>query len=289
MITKINYIYLIREREFVRLNENVYKIGKTEMEPNTRLSGYPKKSEILLFLIVDNCHKSENLLIEEFKKKFIWRKDIGREYFEGNRHDMIILIYKLNYIKDNSQDNKNSQVPQSNAVKGNETLINNSKCDTVINNKYNISQNIIDNENNKKYHCNICDFNTDDRRFWYAHKKSKLHFKNLVNKENNSYQCSECNHSFSTLLSLQKHLEKCDYDSKFNKKLEILKLEFENKLLHEKINNKNVIDKLKLEVENKFLQEEYNLLKKKNESLKEKNIFLKDETRKLNNIFKEIE
>ena len=31
-MTAINYIYLLQEREFLKTNENIYKIGKTMQE-----------------------------------------------------------------------------------------------------------------------------------------------------------------------------------------------------------------------------------------------------------------
>jgi len=39
-VTAICIVYIIREREFLRLNEPVYKIGMTTQELNSRLSGY---------------------------------------------------------------------------------------------------------------------------------------------------------------------------------------------------------------------------------------------------------
>jgi putative salt-induced outer membrane protein YdiY len=42
---KKNHIYLLQEREFVRLNENTYTIGKTR-KSKTRFYGYPKGSHI---------------------------------------------------------------------------------------------------------------------------------------------------------------------------------------------------------------------------------------------------
>lgn len=88
-----NFIYLIKEREFIRLNENIYKLGRTKQEPNRRLTGYPKNSEVLLFVQVRNCESMENRLIKSFKKKFIHKREYGREYFEGDKEKMMIEIY----------------------------------------------------------------------------------------------------------------------------------------------------------------------------------------------------
>lgn len=90
---KAQFIYLIREREFIRLKENTYKIGRTKQEPNSRLNGYPKNSEVLLFIKVHNCDLMENILINIFKKKFIQKKEYGREYFAGDKNQMIMQIH----------------------------------------------------------------------------------------------------------------------------------------------------------------------------------------------------
>lgn len=81
---KNNFVYLIREREFIRLKESVYKLGKTTQLPNTRLQGYPKSSQIILFMDVFDCHKTEKKLISSFDNLFTCRRDIGREYYEGD-------------------------------------------------------------------------------------------------------------------------------------------------------------------------------------------------------------
>jgi len=46
----LEYLYILREREFLNLRNPIYKIGKTRQEPNSRLSGYPKGSEIYAFV-----------------------------------------------------------------------------------------------------------------------------------------------------------------------------------------------------------------------------------------------
>ena len=100
---EINYIYLLQEREFIKTNENIYKIGKTKQKNNDRLKQYPKGSILLFQMICNSCDTSEKELIEKFKKKYKHREDIGSEYFEGDYNDMINIIYtnisSLNEIK----------------------------------------------------------------------------------------------------------------------------------------------------------------------------------------------
>ena len=83
-----NYVYMIQEREFIKLNEPVYKIGKTS-NPKSRLSAYPKGSEVLFISLVSDCHQIEKEIIENFNDKFIHRNDIGKEYFQGDDMEMI--------------------------------------------------------------------------------------------------------------------------------------------------------------------------------------------------------
>lgn len=88
----MGYIYLLREREFIRLNEETYKIGKTKQSPEKRFVTYPKGSEIYILLKVDNCDESEKILLELFKKKFKHRTEYGEEYFGGSVDWMVKLI-----------------------------------------------------------------------------------------------------------------------------------------------------------------------------------------------------
>jgi len=41
------YIYLIREREFIKTNEPIYKIGKTKQPCLNRLYNYPKGTALI--------------------------------------------------------------------------------------------------------------------------------------------------------------------------------------------------------------------------------------------------
>jgi hypothetical protein len=91
-----NYIYLIREREFIRTGEDVYKVGKTTQPPNKRLCGYPKHSEVILFLKVNNCHVTEKLILSQMKELFTHETDLGNEYFRGSSGDMVKTICDVN-------------------------------------------------------------------------------------------------------------------------------------------------------------------------------------------------
>ena len=83
------YNYLIQEREFIKSGECIYKIGQTRQEHNKRFYGYPKGSIILLQLVCSDCIACEKEIKKKFISKYIHRKDIGTEYFEGDAKIMM--------------------------------------------------------------------------------------------------------------------------------------------------------------------------------------------------------
>ena len=87
-----HYIYLVREREFIRMHENIYKLGKTTQIASNQLTSCGKTIEVLLFVKVLDCHKLEPTLMKLFEYNFKQKNDIGLEYFEGNPNDMIKAI-----------------------------------------------------------------------------------------------------------------------------------------------------------------------------------------------------
>ncbi len=90
--TNPGHIYMIQEREFIKTNENIYKIGKSKNIVN-RMPAYPKHSKIfLIFYIPYNVNKLEKYIIENCDKIFICRSDIGREYYECSSNSMIQLL-----------------------------------------------------------------------------------------------------------------------------------------------------------------------------------------------------
>ena len=79
----MEYIYLIKEREFIKTEEEIYKIGRSAQYNAKRINQYPNGSIILLIIFCGNSEEIEKFLITEFKKLFKQRRDIGLEYFEG--------------------------------------------------------------------------------------------------------------------------------------------------------------------------------------------------------------
>lgn len=96
------FIYLIRLREFVNDNRNVYKLGMTTREFIKRMQQYSAKSvdEVYIKYYVDDCKYVESELKKIFNNTFIVMRDYGKEYYCGDVWEMVNTIH--NYIMDNN-------------------------------------------------------------------------------------------------------------------------------------------------------------------------------------------
>ena len=64
------------------------------------LKSYPADSEVLFFIQVEHSKEVEKRLLKEFDKFFDNKKEIGREYYYGDRDSMICLILSDKSLKD---------------------------------------------------------------------------------------------------------------------------------------------------------------------------------------------
>lgn len=85
----MEYVYILHEREFIRLKENTYKIGRTATGPFARFKGYPKGSKLLFLHNVKDAKPIENQIKKAFKYKYEQMKEYGSEYFRGDLSEMI--------------------------------------------------------------------------------------------------------------------------------------------------------------------------------------------------------
>lgn len=130
------FLYIIQEREFIRLNENIFKIGKTKQLNLRRFAAYPKNSNLLFYTICSDIDNIEKYIIRDFKQNFIHRIEFGNEYFEGEfiemRMNMINIIHK--YDKKNKFSIQNVYIKEyttNNVIQDNTTK-------NVINNRHQI-------------------------------------------------------------------------------------------------------------------------------------------------------
>lgn len=82
---------MVKEREFIKTDEAIYKIGKST-NIKSRMPSYPKNS--IIYGIVYSCdvHKAEKDLIRHFDERFKQRPDIGREYYELCKDDTVPMV-----------------------------------------------------------------------------------------------------------------------------------------------------------------------------------------------------
>ena len=249
-------VYMIREREFSRLNENTYKIGKTSRDLNSRMSGYPKGSEVCLFVNVKNYDVIEKIMIKKFKKKFVQKKEYGTEYFNGNPELMKNVINKI--IEKYDAKNQNCNI-------NNDINIDENNIKTINDNKLNIvKRKPID---TLLKECKKCNYKTNDYSNWNRHLKTKLHIKKtnhkILEKKNEESICEYCKKKYATLYTLKRHYDVCKkIISKNNDSKKMEKLEKENNKLKEELK----IQALK--IENKFQKK---IIKSKNKEIKSKN------------------
>jgi len=85
---KDGHIYVIKEREFLKTNENIYKIGRSKSIIN-RMPAYPKNSRIYSILYVKDVNEVEKFMIDRFDKLFVKRVDIGNEYYECSEEELM--------------------------------------------------------------------------------------------------------------------------------------------------------------------------------------------------------
>lgn len=97
-LEKIGYLYIIKEREFYKSKESVYKIGCTS-NIIRRVKQYPKDSILIYSIINENYIEIERKWLKQLNNnnEIIKRNDIGREYFECN---YLLLIDELRDIID---------------------------------------------------------------------------------------------------------------------------------------------------------------------------------------------
>lgn len=95
---KRQFIYIVQTKACVDQNDSTYKIGRTTLMPNQRMLGYPKNSEIIMFIRVDDSIALERRIKELFDINFIKRLDMGVEYYTGDINDMRnIMLNAINY------------------------------------------------------------------------------------------------------------------------------------------------------------------------------------------------
>ena len=213
-------VYLIQPREFIKSNENVYKLGRS-FHLDNRVKQYPNGSNTILMLNCNNSIACEKYLINLFKTKFIQKPYYGTEYFEGDKKLMIREI--INYIA-SIDDQENKEDKEDKKIVNNEVVIN-----EVVNKEVMIKEKIKEKKivskekikENSDRNCNNCKhifkYPSDLKKHFinsYHCKKSndeiQFYFDNII-KNIKIFNCNKCNKNFSRKDSLERHtlISKC--------------------------------------------------------------------------------
>ncbi len=274
----MSYVYLIKTRESIKLNEPIYKIGRTSQNGLLRLNQYPKGSELLLHIKCPNCNELEKIISNEFKKKFAQYLDYGTEYFEGDCEQMIDIIVMLvkkqkeYYINETNKKNTNNSkikntdntnnngvvfkndnsINDSGDVENNDSIVNNNdvkNIDDIKNsNTTNTNQNI--DVELGKYNCLQCLKNFKTSNGLWKHNK-KYHTPYQQGKLKKNSICDNCGKQLADRHSKWRHEKICKVKTlnEKDKMITNMKLEFEKEMLKVK-EEINIIKKTKiLEIE----------------------------------------
>jgi len=237
-----NYIYLLHEREHIRLSENVYKLGMTRQPNLERFHNYPKGSILLFQMECIDCKFVESILLQVFKDRFDKCCFYGNEYFKGNKSDMMSIIYLIianeDKIRECTTDRSSyiGGILKEHIIENKETTNENKETidensETIYENSETIYENIdttIENKDNKQkqYHCDKCDYYTS-RSFNYVkhimtdkHKLRSEHTTKVCNSspselsnESSGYRCPNCDRKYMAKRSLWRHSKQCQSSS----------------------------------------------------------------------------
>jgi hypothetical protein len=86
--------YLIHTRECFKLDEEIYKLGRSH-DIDNRVRQYAKGSKILCLISCNNSIQCEKELIALFRIHFKHAKEYGHEYFEGSKELMMKMMHEF--------------------------------------------------------------------------------------------------------------------------------------------------------------------------------------------------
>lgn len=218
-------IYLLIEREFLKSNLPIYKIGRSSQENDKRIKQYPKGSRLICLINVEDSKFMEKEIISLFKYKYVQRRDIGSEYFEGNvvmmRKDIFDMVMEYDCVGF-SECKKRQRGLKKLVLKELTKRINNSVT-VVADVKPEISpiENIaVPNCSSNPiptyistgpYTCESCKYSTTRITLYKGHLKTKKHIAMQSSETSDGFKhiCTYCSKKYVNITGLKKHKIKC--------------------------------------------------------------------------------
>lgn len=115
--------YIVHEREYYIRNIPIYKIGRT-LDLFQRKKAYPKGSVFLYAQVSQHIQLVENHAVILFKTLFKHRKDLGREYFEGD-------FYSMKRFMDSLIEHYRTAVPDSEILEMERNAVENDSASVI--------------------------------------------------------------------------------------------------------------------------------------------------------------
>jgi hypothetical protein len=191
-----SYVYVLIEREFINSGENVFKIGKTT-DILSRMKGYPKGSKLVCLMNCENHNESELQLKTAFKKAFKHRGDIGHEYFEGNKLE-IINVFMENCVTLNTCDGDIDNIEDTQCDESFKCEY----CHSVLCRRYRLTT-----------HVDKCKMKDDEVR------NLEIQLNKKVILDPKSYTCRFCKKELCSIQTLHKHDAICEAKQEYKELL----------------------------------------------------------------------
>jgi len=202
------FLYMLIEREMLRLDEDTVKIGRTSIGPKQRFAQYPKGSLMIASAKVDNCIDAEKQLIEKFDTHFTQMPDYGREYYNGDIDRMQMAFHTLILsLLDNKEKSSDNEV-FSEEVEADEVFSEEVEADEVFSEEVEdlpiielteetVTTTTVVKRRGNKFMCKKC-----GKRF-KSQDGYDNHVKNV--KCDKNYPCTKCGKKFNNQAHLDRH------------------------------------------------------------------------------------
>ena len=208
-----NYVYLLQEREFVRMKENIYKIGMSK-QINNRLKSkdYKDCANLSVWPCID-CETLEKTIIRVFTRKFILRKNFGAEYFEGDYNEMRRTINKIVDDELNAISGNNTSTYELKVEAENEKL--RKKIDTLA-------------QENRKLNTKVCSLELEQKAMLHANESRKYSDVNMAVNEISYYKNKIPRLEQENRILTRTSIENAALIKKLNNDIENYKNKYEN-------------------------------------------------------------
>jgi hypothetical protein len=261
-------VYLLIEREFLQSNCPIYKIGRSSQENDKRIKQYPKGSRLICLINVEDSKFMEKEIFSLFKHKYVQRRDIGSEYFEGNgvmmRKDIFDMAMEYDCV--GVLECKKRQLGLKKLVLKeltNKTVVKPEISPIEIHGVVPINiLTPVPRENISLYTCESCKYSTKHLWVYRNHIKSKKHIamQTVATADMFRHVCKHCSKKYKTNRGIRMHKIVCKPENtELETRLEreqaemIARLERENndlniRLTKEKEHNELLINRILEEV-----------------------------------------